>query len=134
MISLITPKNNATVQLLQQRHLDYIHNPQSFPTSKIDWLNLMETQEDKSYPEPLRFAYEPQVDGEIVLICKNGQQKSYPAVAGEAYLNNLLIDESYQWFVRIGNECSETYSFHTDPQAPRMLYVDGISNSVSVAE
>ncbi|MBE6633577.1 MAG: tyrosine-protein phosphatase [Ruminococcaceae bacterium] len=128
MISLIEPQNNATVTLLKQKHLDYIRNPQSFPTAKIDWLNLMETQEDQSFPEPLRFAFSPRVDGEIVLIRQNGERRVYPAVAGEAYLSNLLIDEDYRWYARIGEECSELFRFHTDPQAPRMLRVDGISN------
>ena len=128
MISLVTPQNNTTVRLLREKHLEYIQNPQSFPTSKIDWLNLMETQEDKSFPDPLHFSFQPAVDGEIILIRSNGSQTVYRAVAGEADITNLLINERYQWFVRIGNEQSETYCFETDAQAPRMLYVDGISN------
>ena len=128
MISLITPEQGANVRLLREKHLDYIRNPQSFPTTKIDWLNLMETQEDKSFPEPLRFAFSPAEDGEIVLIRENGTRMTYPAVAGVAYITNLLIDETYKWFVQIGDQCSETFVFHTDAQVPRMLYVDGISN------
>ena len=128
MISLIAPENNSTVVLLKQKHLNYIASPESFPTTKIDWLNLMETQEDSSFPEPLRFAFEPSVDGEVILTDTKGRRSVYPATAGEAFVTNLLIDEEYVWRVRVGNECSEEYRFQTDPQAPRMLYVDGISN------
>ncbi len=128
MISLLAPAHGATVQLLKQKHLEYIKSPESFPTAKVDWLNLMETQEDRSFPEPLRFAYEPAVDGEIVLIRADGRERVYPASAGEAFLTNLLIDEEYQWYVRVGDERSELRRLHTSAQAPRMLYVEGISN------
>ena len=128
MIYLIKPENNSRVRLLKQKHLDYIQNPQGFPTTKVDWVNLMETQEDKSFPEPLHFAFEPALDGEIVLIRENGEQAVYPASQGQAYISNLFIDENYTWFARVGKEISDTYGFHTDAQAPRMLYVDGISN------
>ena len=128
MISLKAPDNGSTVVLLRQKHLNYIASPESFPTTKIDWLNLMETQEDSSYPESLRFAFEPKLDGEIILTDSKGRSSVYPATAGEAFVSNLLIDEAYSWFVRVGEECSETYSFKTDAQAPRMLYVEGISN------
>lgn len=128
MILLITPENGSNVVLLKQKHLNYIASPESFPTTKIDWLNLMETQEDSSFPEPLRFAFEPSVDGEIVLVRKDGKESVYPAYGGEAYITNLLIDEEYRWYVRIGDERSEERVFHTDAQAPRMLFVDGISN------
>ena len=128
MISLIAPEKNSNVVLLKQKHLNYIASPESFPTTKIDWLNLMETQEDSSFPEPLRFVFEPSVDGEVVLTRKDGKESVYPAHNGEAFVTNLLIDEEYRWYVRIGEERSEARSFHTDAQAPRMLFVDGISN------
>ena len=128
MISLIAPENNSNIVLLKQKHLNYIASPESFPTTKVDWLNLMETQVDSSFPEPVRFAFSPAVDGEIVLTDSKGRSAVYPAMAGEAFVTNLLIDEKYAWSVRVGNECSEEYHFKTDAQAPRMLYVDGISN------
>ena len=128
MISLIAPENNSTVVLLKQKHLNYIASPESFPTTKIDWLNLMETQEDSSYPEPVRFAFEPSVDGEVILTDSKGRSIVYPAISGESFATNLLIDEEYVWSVRAGEDCSEEYRFRTDAQAPRMLYVEGISN------
>ena len=128
MISLIAPENNSTVVLLKQKHRNYIASPESFPTTKIDWLNLMETQEDSSYPESVRFVFEPEVDGEVILTDTKGRKAVYPAVAGETVVTNLLIGEEYAWCVRAGNECSAEYRFRTDPQAPRMLYVEGISN------
>ena len=128
MIRILTPESGAEVRLLREKHLAYVRAPESFPTAKVDWLNLMETQEDKSFPEPVRFAFAPAVDGEIELIRENGTRRVIPAVAGEAYVTNLLIDENYRWFVRVGGECSAVACFHTDATAPRMLYVDGISN------
>ena len=128
MISLLKPENNSTVVLLKEKHINYINSPESFPTTKVDWLNLMETQVDQSYPEPLCFAFLPKTDGEIVLTDSKGRERCYAAEEGEAKISNLLIDEEYSWFVRIGEERSETYSFRTDAQAPRMLFVDGISN------
>lgn len=128
MITLLTPENASTVRLLREKHIEYINNPQSFPTSKIDWLNLMVTQEDRSFPDPVRFSFEPRVNGEIVLTRKDGKQYVYAAPSGEAYITNLLVGETYRWYARVGDECSDTYTFTTDSQPPRMLYVDGISN------
>ncbi len=129
MIQLLSPKKGETVALLTDRHLDYIANPFGFPTDRVDWLNLREDQIDLSYPRPVHFSYLPAVDGEIVLSQKGGGKTvTVKAVGGEAKLPNLLIDTTYEWFVKIGNEVSEAFDFHTDPQAPRMLYVDGISN------
>ena len=129
MIQLLTPKQNETVVLLLDEHLEYIAKPSNFPTDRVDWLNLHEEQNDLSYPRPVHFSYLPAVDGEIV-ISQKGKDKSIvvKAVKGEADIPNFLIDTIYEWFVRIGEETSEKRTFHTDPQAPRMLYVDGISN------
>ena len=38
MIRLLTPKENETVTLLSEKHLDYIAHPRNDPTSKVDWL------------------------------------------------------------------------------------------------
>ncbi|MBO5269509.1 MAG: tyrosine-protein phosphatase [Clostridia bacterium] len=128
MIHLLTPKENETVTLLSKKHLDYIAHPRNDPTSKVDWLALRETQEDLSYPVPLPFSFSPAVDGELVLCDPNGREYSLTAESGTAYAENLLIGAEYRWFVRIDGECSETRTFRTDAQVPRMLRVDGISN------
>ena len=129
MIELLTPKKGETVVLLQDKHLSYIEKPTNDPTDRVDWLNLRVVQDDLSYPRPVHFSYTPAVDGEILVWEKGSEKKiSVKAVEGEVDIPNFLIDTEYEWCVKIGDEISETGSFHTDPQAPRMLYVDGISN------
>ena len=129
MSELLTPQNGETVALLQDKHLSYIAKPTNHPTDRVDWLNLRVVQDDLSYPRPVHFSYTPAVDGEILVWEKGSEKKmAFQAVGGEADIPNFLIGAAYEWCVKIGEEISEIRSFHTDPQAPRMLYVDGISN------
>lgn len=128
MILLQTPENGATVCQLQPKHLSYIREPKNDPTSKVDWLHLREVQDDLSYPEPIVFTYTPAVDGEVVLRHPGGKEQLLCAKKGVARVQNLLLDAVYEWYVKAGGETSAVFTFRTDAQAPRLLYVDGISN------
>ena len=129
MIQLQSPQNGEIVPLLRDDHLAYIAKPSDFPAEKVDWLNLREGKTDTAFPRPVRFSFSPALDGEITVIRKATQESiTLQAVKGEAELYNLLADTTYEWFVRIGEEQSEVFTFHTDPQPPRMLLVDGIAN------
>ncbi|MBQ7346570.1 MAG: tyrosine-protein phosphatase [Clostridia bacterium] len=128
MITLLTPENGAIVCQLQQKHLEYIRAPKNDPTSKVDWLNLREVQDDLSYPEPVVFTFAPAVDGEVVLRHPDGKEQILFAKEGKATVQNLLLDTAYEWYVKAGGETSALSTFRTDAQTPRMLYVDGISN------
>ena len=129
MIQLLTPKMGETVALLQDKHLSYIEKPTNDPTDRVDWLNLRVVQDDLSYPRFVPFSYEPAVDGEILVWEKGSDKKrAVKATAGKAEIPNFRIDATYEWCVKIGEEISSVGEFSTDPQAPRMLYVDGISN------
>lgn len=127
-ITLLSPKPNEVVSLLTEKHLDYMRHPRNDPTSKIDWLNLRETDADLSYPEPVRFTFEPAVDGTVMLSHPNGLISCIPAVGGVASEQNLMLDATYTWWVEIDGETSEERIFHTDARPPRFLCVDGISN------
>lgn len=130
MIKLLTPENKANLVLLRERHLEYIANPISDPAAlkKVDWLNLKVSGLDYSYPEPVLFSFEPAIDGEVVLTRKGGETRTYEAKAGKVEITNFYIDADYEWYVKAGWMKSDVFTFHTDKQAPRMLYVDGISN------
>ncbi|MBE6553894.1 MAG: tyrosine-protein phosphatase [Ruminococcaceae bacterium] len=129
MIQLKTPHEGETVTLLRDEHLDYIARPSAFPAEKVDWLNLREGKTDTAFPRPVRFSFLPTVDGEITVRQKGTDERyTVKAVRGEAELYNLWAGVEYEWFVKVGEERSETRSFHTDSQPPRMLLVDGICN------
>ncbi len=130
MIKLLTPANKENVILLRDRHREYIANPISDPAAlkKVDWLNLKVSGLDYSYPNPVLFSYEPAIDGEVVITRKGGETRTYAAKAGKVEVTNFYIDADYEWYVKAGWMKSDVYTFHTDKQAPRMLYVDGISN------
>ena len=130
MIKLLTPENKANLVLLRERHLEYIANPISDPAAlkKVDWLNLKVSGLDYSYPNPMLFSFEPAIDGEVVLTRKGGETRTYEAKAGKVEITNFYIDADYEWYVKAGWMKSDVFTFHTDKQAPRMLYVDGISN------
>lgn len=129
MIRLLTPKHGETVSLLQDKHLSYIEKPTNDPTDRVDWLNLRVVQDDLSYPRFVHFSYQPAVDAKLILT-KKGEEGSLELDAKNGVLDlpNLMIATTYEWYVCIDGERSETYEFTTDSQAPRMLYVDGISN------
>lgn len=129
MIELQSPKSGETVLLLRDEHLAYIEKPSDFPAEKVDWLNLRQGKTDTAFPRPVRFSFLPAADGEIVVRQKGSEATfTVKAMAGEGELYNLLAGVEYEWFVRVGDEISETRSFRTDPQAPRMLLVEGIRN------
>ena len=128
MIQLLLPKMGECVSLLREKHLAYIREPKNDPTSKVDWLNLREVQDDLSYPDPICFCYSPAVDGEIHLIPCGGNEQVFAASRGRAEISNLLLGTRYEWYVTANGEASERASFVTDATPPRMLYVEGISN------
>ena len=127
-IVLHSPQNGATLSLLQEKHLEYIRNPKNDPTSKVDWLNLRETEEDLSYPAPVRFCFSPAASGTVCLRHPDGRLQRITAEGGTATAENLLLDADYTWWVEIGEERSAEQTFHTDARPPRFLRVEGISN------
>ena len=129
MIELISPKNGETVTMLTDEQRNYIASPSSFPTDRVDWLNLREGKTDTSYPLPVHFSYLPAVDGTLVITRRGTDEVlTVSATAGEVDVPNFLLGTAYEWYVKIGDEVSLTSIFHTDSQAPRALYIDGISN------
>lgn len=128
MIEILTPKEGEVAVLLQEKHLAYIKDPKNDPTSKVDWLNLREVQDDLSYPRPVEVRYRPAVDGEVILRHPSGRECVLSAKKGEASIVNLLLGAEYVIRVRVGDEVSAPRTFRTHTQVPRMLYVDGISN------
>lgn len=128
MIELITPRMEETVVLLQEKHLSYIAEPTNDPTSRVDWLNLRAVQDDLSFPREVELTYTPAIDGEVHLVTPDRGVLVIPAQNGRATVTNLLIGATYQWYVIAGGEASDKRTFYTDPQVPRMLFVEGISN------
>ena len=126
-IILKSPGEGSTVVLLTEKHLEYIQAPDNASCEAVDWLNLTDGGRDLSLPEPCRFSFEPAADGEIT-VWNERERYTVPARAGEGELTNLRIGTRYQWQVRVGDALSPVGSFVTDPTAPRMLRVEGISN------
>lgn len=128
MIKLLTPADGSTVILHNERHREYIREPKNDPTERVDWLNLKATGMDLSYPVPVRLTFSPAISATVVLRDPDGKERRIPAENGCAEVTNLLIGATYSWFVQTDRETSGFFTFRTDPQPPRLLYVDGISN------
>ena len=126
-IVLKSPAEGECVTLLTEKHQNYIKSPDNGSCEAVDWLNLTDGGQDLSMPEPCRFSFEPAVDGEIT-VWGEGGKFTVQAKAGKGELYNLRIGARYEWQVRVGEDVSPVGSFTTDPTAPRMLRVDGISN------
>lgn len=128
MIKLLTPANGATVTQHNERHREYIREPKNDPTERVDWLNLKATGKDLSYPVPARLSFSPAISATVVLRDAEGKERLIPAVNGCAEVTNLLLGASYSWYVQTDREISDVFTFRTDPQPPRLIRVDGISN------
>lgn len=128
MIKLLTPRNRENIILLGQEHIEHIKQPQNMPVQRVDWLDLIDSGKDMSYPRHVSFSYEPPIDGEIVVTREGGETRVIKAHGGRAQMTNFRIGATYRWYARAGWMTSETYTFSTDGQAPRMLFVEGISN------
>ena len=118
MLKLITPKNNSTVYLMRDEHLNFINNPHKKPTPK----------DDLSAPLPVTVRFEPALNATVTLSDSHGNTVSYQAKGGQAEIYNLKVGERYRWYVSTGFMRSEEYTFTTDPTPPRLLSVDGLSN------
>jgi len=127
-VQLLTPRPDETVMLLRQEHLDYIREPKNTAAADVDWLRLKESGTDFSYPVPVFFSFSPADDGEVILTHPDGSQTRHPAIAGHAEVKNLLIGSTYHWQVHVRDTLSEKRCFHTADIAPRMLFVEGITN------
>ena len=119
MITLISPKNGASVSLhseVQKRFLDGAYVAER-------------TQNDDSLPCPVAIEFTPRSDATVTLTRKrDGKTAVYSAKSGRAEIYNLTIGDQYTWQVKIGYMTSESRTFFTEAQAPRLLRIGGISN------
>ena len=128
MTELLLPQEGEVVTLLQPEHITYLEKPMNTAASDVDWLRLRQSQTDRSLPKPVSFSFSPAVDGELLLHHPNGSVSRHTAQKGQAQVWNLQIGVTYHWQVIVDGKASEKRTFHTHPQPPRLLYVEGISN------
>ncbi len=128
MIKLISPRMGRVVSQLLPEHKEFLEAPPSELLPKTEWLDLHREGEDRSFPAPVEFEFEPRTDGRIILTDSRGSTRECPAKQGRARIFNLLAGEKYTWYVRVGFMTSQTESFTTEGDVPRLLSVDGISN------
>lgn len=119
MITLLSPKNGSTVSL-------HTESQKTF----LDGAYVAEqTQNDDSLPSPVVIEFEPHSDAVVTVTRKkDGRTATYFAKSGKAEIYNLTVGDEYLWQVKIGFMTSDTFTFRTRSQAPRLLRIDGISN------
>jgi len=89
---------------------------------------------EKSRPKPVKFEwdYSGTVSNFTLSVSENADMtdcKTY-ITDGESYsVYNLKIGTTYYWTVSTEDSCSDVSSFTTSSQAPRNLYIDGITNA-----
>ncbi len=93
-------------------------------------------KKELSRPEAIEFHWE--YNGEktdnteyILNISENKDMSNpitYTTIEQTVYVYNLKIATKYYWTITIGDEISKIYDFDTEGEAPRNLYVDGITN------
>ena len=86
MIKLLSPQNGAYVSTLSAEHADFLNSPSDTLENKAQ----CRENEDKSFPCPVRFCFEPRIDGSVVLTDAHGHTTEYAAHGGVAYVYNLF--------------------------------------------
>ncbi len=89
-------------------------------------------KKEKSRPMPVKFQWEADDTGNYLFrISENSDMTDadvYDVEANEIEIYNLKIAETYYWTVTQDGRESEIKSFSTCSNAPRNLYVDGVTN------
>ena len=119
MIKLLSPVNGAYISLHTEHQKIF-----------LDGAYVAErSQTDDSLPAPVVIEFEPRSDATVTLTRKrDGKIATYQAKNGKAEIYNLSVGDEYTWQIKIGFMTSESYTFKTVHQAPRLIRIDGISN------
>ena len=91
--------------------------------------------DEKSRPKPVELEWDGD-DGSVVISISESEDMSdaatYDAQGGSLEVYNLKIGTDYYWTVTSSAGVSEVYTFTTADEAPRNLYIDGITNARDV--
>ena len=87
---------------------------------------------EKSRPKPVEFRWDG-ADGEATVRISEqadmADAQVFTAEGGSLDVYNLKIGTTYYWTVSAGGETSRVYTFSTEDEAPRNLYIDGVTNA-----
>ncbi|HIW86475.1 MAG TPA: tyrosine-protein phosphatase [Candidatus Eubacterium faecipullorum] len=92
-------------------------------------------QSEKSRPKPVEFEWRYSEDDDTQFTLRISESEdmadaaSYTTGETQYSVYNLKIGTEYFWTVSAGGITSEVYSFTTDSDAPRNLYIDGVTNA-----
>lgn len=128
-INVIEPQEGAVVRQLTDRQISFVKDLREVPAEEFDWANLKQKKDEYSHPLPVVFRW--QGEGEAELYISKNQDLSDPVIyKGEASVEiyNLLIGQTYYWYVRTSQGVSEKRSFSIDPLPPRLILAGGLSN------
>ena len=131
MLKITYPENGACVAVLTDEQKEYMEMDRSgFTREDFDWLNLKrESEKERSHPRPVTLKWEPAVMGLAQISETEDFVHAFTATGeGEASIYNLKIGTTYYARILSGTDESEVISFMTEDMAPRLIYVDGISN------
>ena len=89
---------------------------------------------EKSRPKPVKFEWDyGYTASDFTLSISESPDmtncKTYTTDSESYSVYNLKIGTTYYWTVSTGDTCSEVTSFTTSSEAPRNLYIDGVTNA-----
>lgn len=143
-ISLFSPYQGKSISLLTDEQKHFAQSGYTeLKTERFDWLNLVRNdQRDFSLPKEIRFMWRV-TEGELIsatLECAEDPDFTSGLLCFRADLSrriarahSLKTGTRYFWRVRGIDRnrtqiISETRSFTTEPEAPRWILADGVSN------
>ncbi len=119
---------DCTVSLLNEKQAKYLKKD-------ADRLPFgVKGKKELSRPEAVEFSWTHSgndIDEFVLSISKNEDMSNavtYTSDENSLSVYNLEIDTEYYWTVSTNEEISTVSKFETSSDAPRMLYVDGITN------
>ena len=101
------------------------------------WYALENTGRERSCPAPVRFSFtdnseDARDEGYLLLVSREADMRDPVfaiAVGGKAEIYNLMAGETYYFCVQKDGVRSAVSYFHTAPDLPRCVRIDGISNA-----
>lgn len=119
---------DCTVRLLNEKQAKYLKkDADSLPFG-------VNGKKELSRPEAVEFSWTysgNDIDKFVLSISKNEDMSNsvtYTSDENSLSVYNLEIDTEYYWTVSTNEEISTVSKFETSSEAPRMLYVDGVTN------
>jgi len=130
-LTVVAPKDGATVPLLRPEHKSYLSAPFKMRSAVLDDARARTKLVKAGHVQPpvrLEWSGVPaDAKGLLEIAAGDGAREVFEVTGTRAYVTNLELGRRYAWTVTFGAEKASA-SFTTESQPPRLLRIDGLVN------